>query len=41
MQLAQQVAENFVDGPLAWYELTEAVTRRLVDEQTAIAWWAK
>jgi hypothetical protein len=31
MLLAQQVAENFADGPLAWYELTEAVTRRLVD----------
>ena len=29
--LAQQVVENFVDGPLAWYELTEAVTRRLID----------
>jgi AraC family transcriptional regulator len=29
--LAQQIAENFVDGPLAWYELTEAVTRRLVE----------
>jgi AraC family transcriptional regulator len=31
MLLAQQVVENFVDGPLAWYELTEAVTRRLID----------
>jgi AraC family transcriptional regulator len=29
--LSRQVEEGFVDGPLAWYELTEAITQRLVD----------
>jgi hypothetical protein len=36
MLLVQQVAENFVDGPLAWYELTEAVIRRLIDVHLTI-----
>jgi AraC family transcriptional regulator len=29
--LARQVSEGFVDDPLAWYELTDAVVHRLID----------
>jgi AraC family transcriptional regulator len=29
--LARQAAEGFADGPLAWYELTNAATNRLID----------
>ena len=30
-QLHQQVLEGFVDDPIAWYELTDAVVDRLID----------
>lgn len=29
--LARQVSEGFVDDPLGWYELTDAVVQRLID----------
>jgi hypothetical protein len=29
--LARQVSEGFVDDPLCWYELTDAVVHRLID----------
>jgi AraC family transcriptional regulator len=35
--LAQQAAEGFADGPLAWYELSNAVTDRLIDSHLSRA----